>query len=351
MIYPVIPAYTYAWTSTLQGLAQQVRPTANPGVNTAYNVIATSNQGCTATSTASVTVDSLPAVVTALPATQNICAGTTATFTVSATSATPLTYVWKKDGSPLSNGSGVSGATTATLTITGTTAANNGSYTVDVINCSTVTSTATVLTVNPLPTATLTGTTSLCQNDASPSVTFTGAAGTAPYTFTYKLNGGTNQTVTTTSGNSVTVSAPTAVAGSFVYSLVSVQDSSSSACSQAQTGSAAVTVNPLPIAAVLSTNSPVCEGNALNLSTPDVIGSITILTQDFESGLGTWTVASGSTGGANTTLANFNIRAHGWLGGSGATTAFNSPGGTSFLLADADGAGSGIAMNTQLTSL
>ncbi|MDI1315665.1 immunoglobulin domain-containing protein, partial [Flavobacterium sp.] len=266
---PVTPiTYSYAWSSTPSGFSATGAPaTANPNVSTVYSVTATSNQGCTATNTASVTVDSVPAVFTALPATQNICAGTTATFTVSATSATPLTYVWKKDGPPLSNGSGVSGATTATLTITGTTAANNGSYTVDVINCSTVTSTATVLTVNPLPTATVTGTISLCQNAVSPSITFTGAAGTAPYTFTYKLNDGADQIITTTSGSSVIIAAPTAAAGSFVYSLVSVNDSSSSACSQSQAGSATITISPVPTNVAAASNpTSVCFNTPFNLT-------------------------------------------------------------------------------------
>ena len=102
-----------------------------------------------------------------------------------------------------------------------------------------------VVTVNELPTATITGNTEVCLNAASPNVTFTGAAGVAPYTFTYTINGGANQTVTST-GNSVTVAVPTGTAGTFIYSLVDVKDASSVTCSQAQTGSTTVIVNPLP---------------------------------------------------------------------------------------------------------
>lgn len=76
------------------------------------------------------------------------------------------------------------------------------------------------------PTATISGGTTVCQNASSPQITFTGSGGTAPYTFTYKINNGPDLTVTTTSGNTVTVSAPTGTAGTFTYSLVSVQDSS-----------------------------------------------------------------------------------------------------------------------------
>ena len=83
-----------------------------------------------------------------------------------------------------------------------------------------------IVTVNPLPTATIAGTTTVCQNSASPLITFTGASSTAPYTFTYNINGLPNQMVTTVVGNSVTVAAPTNIVGTFTYNLVSVQEGS-----------------------------------------------------------------------------------------------------------------------------
>ena len=67
------------------------------------------------------------------------------------------------------------------------------------------------------------------------------------------------------SGNSVaTVPVPTGTAGTFTYSLVSVQDASTTACTQAQTGSAVVTVNPLPTATISGTTA-VCRNSALPL--------------------------------------------------------------------------------------
>ncbi|HYK76031.1 MAG TPA: Ig-like domain-containing protein, partial [Daejeonella sp.] len=99
------------------------------------------------------------------------------------------------------------------------------------------------ITVNPLPTASIGGDAEVCVNGTDPVITFTGANGTAPYTFTYTINGGTPQTVTST-GTSATVNAPTTTAGTFTYALVSVQDASSTACQQAQSGTATVTVNP-----------------------------------------------------------------------------------------------------------
>ena len=122
-----------------------------------------------------------------------------------------------------------------------------------------------VVTVNPLPTATIIGTTSVCRNGASPNITFTGAGGTAPYTFTYTINGGSNQTVTTTVGSSVTVAVPTAAAGTFTYALVSVRDAGTTTCSQAQSGSAVVTVNPLPTATDNRGTTSVCRSEPLRI--------------------------------------------------------------------------------------
>jgi hypothetical protein len=58
--------------------------------------------------------------------------GQKATFSVIASGRTTLSYAWQKDGNPVSNGGRISGATTATLTISNATTADMGSYTVTV---------------------------------------------------------------------------------------------------------------------------------------------------------------------------------------------------------------------------
>ena len=158
------------------------------------------------------------------------------------------TYAWSVTGGTASTDWVLTSNTSNLATVLWKTA---GTYTVQVIEtnssgCALPDPVTVSVTVNPMPTATISGTTAVCQNATAPVVTFTGAGGTAPYTFTYTINGGANQTVTTTSGNSVTVTVPTTAAGTFTYALVSVQDASGTTCSNAQTGSAVVTVNPLP---------------------------------------------------------------------------------------------------------
>jgi PKD repeat protein len=116
-------------------------------------------------------------------------------------------------------------------------------------------------TVSSLPTATITGGTTVCSGANSPNITFTSSGGTAPYTFGYKINGGTTQTATTVLGNFINVSAPTNISGSFIYQLVSVSESSSNACSNLQNGSDSIIVNQSPDV-IQPSNLNACAGDS-----------------------------------------------------------------------------------------
>ncbi len=118
--------------------------------------------------------------------------------------------------------------------------------------------------VNPLPNATVGSTTAVCEGDASPIVTFTGTGGTSTYTFTYTLNSGAPQTVTTVGGtSSVTYTIPTATAGIYDYFLSTVQDVATG-CIQtvgAPGNRAIITVNPTPDA-VITGGVVVCRNDS-----------------------------------------------------------------------------------------
>ena len=212
-----------------------------------YKVIAT-RAGCSEiieSSTINVTVNPLPtAPAGTAPA---ICSGNTGTFQVTSPNAA-YTYRWyaaSTGGSPVLTGTSV---TTATPLNTNTT--YHLEAVITATGCVSATRTAVTITVNPLPTATVTGTIIVCQSATiPPSLTFTAANGTGPYTFTYKINNGTNQTISTTSGNSVSLTVSNAVPGTYTYTLVSV---SNTQCSQPQTGTAVVTITPKPASPNLS---------------------------------------------------------------------------------------------------
>jgi gliding motility-associated-like protein len=141
-----------------------------------------------------------------------------------------------------------------------------------------------------LPTATIIGSTSVCKNGTSPNVTFTGLDGVAPYTFTYNINGGANQTITTTSGSSVTLAAPTGTDGIFNYNLVSVSCGTTPVLTQNQTGVATITVKQLASATILGATS-VC----LNTPSP-------IITFTGQNGTAPYTFTYNLNGGATQTI-------------------------------------------------
>ncbi|MFZ1704188.1 MAG: right-handed parallel beta-helix repeat-containing protein [Saprospiraceae bacterium] len=83
-----------------------------------------------------------------------------------------------------------------------------------------------ILTIHPIPSGTISGTAFVVQNaPTTANLTFTGYVGTAPYTFTYNINGGSTQSISTIAmNNAVTLPHPNGSAGVFVYTLLSVTD-------------------------------------------------------------------------------------------------------------------------------
>ena len=158
--------------------------------------------------------------------------------------------------------------------------------------CSQLQTGSAVVTVKQLPTAGISGSTSVCQNAASPLITFSGSSGAVPYTFTYNINGGATQSVTTTTGNSVTVPVPTGAVGTYTYNLLNVQEGSAQLCSQNQTGSVVIIVNPLPTASITGT-AEVC----MNTASPNI-------TFSGASGVAPYTFTYTINGGANLTVTS-----------------------------------------------
>jgi len=121
------------------------------------------------------------------------------------------------------------------------------------------------LTVTAAATARISGTAAVCLNGTAQTITFTGANGTAPYTFTYNINGGNSLTLSSAAtSNIATITAPASAAGTFNYNLVNVKDAN---CGQPQTGTATLTVNALPVIAISSNKElSVSKGDALVLT-------------------------------------------------------------------------------------
>lgn len=123
-----------------------VTPPTNSFDNGAqFNVVVSNTTGSLATTAATLTVNSPPAI-TLQPAGQTVTAGQSATFSVTATGSAPLSYQWNK------NGAALSGATASTYTTPATTTTDSGAQFNVVVSNSfgNAASNAATLTVNPL---------------------------------------------------------------------------------------------------------------------------------------------------------------------------------------------------------
>jgi uncharacterized repeat protein (TIGR03803 family) len=116
-----------------------------------YSVKVVNGYGSLTSSNATLTVVYLPPAITTQPASRTNNAGTTATFSVLASNSSPLNYQWQKNGTNLLNIGKLSGATNATLTITGVSDSDAATYSVVVTNLagSVSSSNATLTVIDP----------------------------------------------------------------------------------------------------------------------------------------------------------------------------------------------------------
>ncbi|HUS35093.1 MAG TPA: immunoglobulin domain-containing protein, partial [Verrucomicrobiae bacterium] len=144
-----------------------------------------SNAAGSAVSTPAVITILAPPTITSQPSSKTANAGTTVTFTVSATGSAPLTYAWFK------NGASISGATSATLTLQNVQASANGLYTVVVSNgAGSASSIGATLTVVTPPAITAQPQAITVNVGAAINLSVT-ASGTAPLSYQW-LKGGVN---------------------------------------------------------------------------------------------------------------------------------------------------------------
>src|SRR5216110_460704 len=186
--------------------------------NTAGMLIA----GCTGSTSSN---PQSPPKITAQPANQTVTAGQSASFSVSATGAAPLSYQWQK------NGSAISGATTATYSTPPTTSADNGAqFKVMVSNArGSATSNAATLTVTATSSVKIT-TASLPNGQAQVaySATLQATGGTTPYTWSV-LSGSLPAGLTLTAGSGA-ISGTPSTAGTSSFT-IQVADSASNKAS------------------------------------------------------------------------------------------------------------------------
>lgn len=224
----------YTWTpATGLNTTTGATVTASPTVSTTYTV--TSNvAGCAQSVSVPITVNPIPTLTVS---DVTICEGTSATLTATPSLPGGSTIVWSPGN--------ISGSTiTVSPTITTT-------YTpLYTLNGCTNTPVSANVTVNPIPLVTVNNAT-ICEGE---STTLTAVP---------NLPGGSFAWSTAQTSSAVNVSPSTTAAYNVTYTLNN--------CTS-PTATSTVTVNPLPVS-VLGSNSPICEGTTLNLTSSALPGA------------------------------------------------------------------------------
>ena len=222
-------------------------------------VLSTGDDCGTATSsTVSVTVDPVSAGGT-ITSNQTICF-LTSPADLSLSGKTGNVVKWQKSSD--------SGFTTPTdIAVTSTTLAGatigvliSNTYFRAVVKsgaCSEALSSTVLVTIRSTPTAgiSVSAPSTVCKNGSMPVITFTNP-NASPVTITYNINGANQTTIDVGSGTTATLNAPTASAGTFVYILENVYYQDIPACSSPISGTATVTVNPLPVPTIAGPAAP-----------------------------------------------------------------------------------------------
>ena len=200
-----------------------------------------------------VTVNPLPNAAVAAPST--ICNGTP--ISLGSTAVTGSTYSWSSSVGTYSSTSSNPidyPNTTQTYTLTETITTTGCSYSNDV-----------TINVNQRPTATITsGSLSICEGSTTKIIGTLIASGN--WTLTYSdgngISGFGNASLEYTVGPNIATT----------YSISSLSDSKCDANNSDLTGSAIISIKQVPSAPVITSNSPICEGATLTLTTANVTG-------------------------------------------------------------------------------
>lgn len=206
-----------------------------------------------------------PILINASLTEDTICALESTQFTASATAGCnngPYSYSWSP-ATGLNDANIANPIATPLVTTTYTlTVSETGS-------CTTPETVDFTITVNQPPTATISGTADICQDSPTGDVTFTGSGGTPPYTINYTLNSVAQTPII--SNGSTTIQAPTSTPGTYTYALTSITESGFQ-CSQNQTESIVVTINPLPVVDA-GLDQILCESNDVTPSEVTLSGA------------------------------------------------------------------------------
>ncbi|WP_366183063.1 gliding motility-associated C-terminal domain-containing protein [Flavobacterium ovatum] len=286
-----------------------------------YDVVVSGTCTPAVTSTAvTVAVNALPAITAQPTAPTATCSGSgSQTMTVTAT-GTGLSYQWRKGGIALSNGGVISGATTASLTLTNPTASDAGSYDVVVSGTCTpaVTSTAVTVAVNALPTLSGAAQASTVCAGSTATLNLTGLLPNSTSTIAYTINGVAQTSVTSVVSSasgaaSFTSAALTAANNGQILQITGITITSATPnCSKSFTQNVALSVNPETVGGTVTSAQTICYGTApANLTLSGNTGTVVKWQKSSDVGFTNYTdITETSTILLGTTIGNLIVNTY-----------------------------------------
>jgi hypothetical protein len=261
---PVSNITSSPWTLTL-----------SPSISTTYSLVNLISQGCSGAVSGNAVVSIIPTTVATISGTHTICVGSSAVLTVNITGSGPWDVTWT-DGISIFPQAGIT-ASPYLITVSPTT---NTTYSlVNLISqgCVGTIGGAATVTMQGGPTASISGDQTICPGgSAQYSIHMTG---NGPWNITW-MEGSTSlsQTGITSSPWVVNVS-PTVTT---TYKVTSVSEPACTVGSITGNGQIVVQLAPAPSPAVVQSNQSICSN------------STTIFANTPTSGIGLWTVTSGT---------------------------------------------------------
>lgn len=240
--------FTYSWTNSTSTAASF---TVTPSTTTTYTVTATDFCGSTATASATVNVSQTPSPP-AISSNTPVCIGSTINLT--AVVPAGIAVQW--------TGPSAFTSTSLTPSIPSATLANAGIYTCRANNNGCLSNPVTVIVnvINPPAAPAVSNNGPVCEGA---SLNLTGGAG--PANTVYQWTGPNGYTASVQ--NPIIPSTSSASAGN--YSLVL----NINGCLSLP-GTTSVVILPNPAAPTISSNSPICIGNTINLSAQNIAGAV-----------------------------------------------------------------------------
>lgn len=182
--------FSYQWSKNgvaISGAtaATYTVPPAQTGDAGNYSVVVTNSVGSVASNSAGliVTISVIAPIFTAQPSNQDVVAGNSVTFFVTAAGTAPFSYQWFKNANP------ISGATSSNYVVSSAQAGDGGSYTVVVTNSAgSATSAVAILSV-ALPPAITTQPVTRTIIAGGAATFFVTATGTAPLSYQWRKDG------------------------------------------------------------------------------------------------------------------------------------------------------------------